>query len=75
MTEALRGTYASHLMNMIKGVNETFTKKLILEGIGYKADVKGTDLVHGSWIFTSGKKAIPATLKLSDKGIITITGH
>src|SRR4051812_28205608 len=38
------GTTGAHLMNMIKGVNESFTKKLILEGIGFKAEVKGTDL-------------------------------
>jgi ribosomal protein L6P/L9E len=55
-TKPLRGTFASHLMNMIQGVNETFTKKLILEGIGYKAEVKGTDLGHGSWIFSSGQE-------------------
>src|SRR3989344_6913582 len=39
------GTHVSHLENMIKGVNELFSKKLIIEGIGFKADVKGTDLV------------------------------
>ncbi len=38
------GTAASHIVNMIQGVNEPFTKKLIIEGIGYKAEVKGTDL-------------------------------
>ncbi len=36
---ALWGTYGSHLKNMVKGVTEQFTKKLLLEGIGVKADV------------------------------------
>src|SRR4051812_20296624 len=43
--EAIRGTYAAHVNNMIEGVTKGFTKKLIIEGIGYKADVRGTDLV------------------------------
>lgn len=69
------GTTGAHLVNMIKGVNEGFTKKLILEGIGYKADVKGTDLVMALGFAHPVKVAIPASLKVtSDKGIVTITG-
>lgn len=69
------GTTFSHINNMIKGVNETFTKKLILEGIGYKADVKGTDLVMSLGFSHPVKVPIPNTLKVaSDKGIVTISG-
>src|SRR3989344_5867592 len=42
---ALWGTYASHAMNMIVGVNTAFSKKLILEGIGYKSEVKVNNMV------------------------------
>src|SRR5690349_14394518 len=42
---ALWGTYASHVMNMIAGVTTPYVKKLIIEGIGYKSEVKGTNLV------------------------------
>lgn len=42
---ALRGTYASHLTNMIRGVVEGYEKKLLIEGIGYRAQLQGTDLV------------------------------
>jgi large subunit ribosomal protein L6 len=63
------GTTGAHLMNMIKGVNESFTKKLILEGIGYKAEVKGTDLAMALGFSHPVKVAIPKTLKVtSDKG-------
>src|ERR1041385_5608818 len=41
-TNALWGTYASHISNMVEGVNKTFSKKLIIEGIGFKADVQGS---------------------------------
>jgi large subunit ribosomal protein L6 len=72
---ALWGTYASHIINMIKGVNEAFTKKLILEGIGYKADVKGNDLVMALGFSHPVAKPIPSTLKVtSDKGIVTVSG-
>src|SRR3989338_6099726 len=45
LTRALWGTFASHLKNMISGVNKLYEKKLIVEGIGFKAEVKGSDLV------------------------------
>ncbi len=74
-TSAIWGTYASHLINMIKGVNELFTKKLILEGIGFKAEVKGTDLVLALGFSHPVKVPIAPTLKVtSDKGIVTISG-
>ncbi len=44
-TKALWGTVAAHVKNMVKGVNEGFEKKLILEGVGYKSEVKGNKLV------------------------------
>ena len=34
------GTSAAHIQNMLRGSQEPFTKKLIVEGIGYKAEVK-----------------------------------
>ena len=44
VARALWGTYASHVSNMVQGVNTPFEKKLALEGIGYKVEVKGTTL-------------------------------
>lgn len=44
-SRALWGTYASHIKNMIKGVVEGFSKKLIIEGIGYRAEVRDKKLV------------------------------
>lgn len=38
------GTVASHIKNMIMGVNEKFVKKLIIEGVGYRATVAGKNL-------------------------------
>lgn len=45
LATALWGTYAAHVRNMIKGVTEGFTKVLDIEGVGYRAEVKGTTIV------------------------------
>jgi large subunit ribosomal protein L6 len=74
-SSALWGTYASHIMNMIAGVNKGFAKKLILEGIGYKSEVKGTNLVMSLGFSHPVTLAIPEGLKLTaEKNIITVSG-
>lgn len=74
-SRALWGTYASHLRNMLEGVNTPFVKKLILEGIGYKAEVQGTTLKMALGFSHPVNVEIPAGLTVaSEKGTITITG-
>ena len=74
-SDALWGTYASHIHNMIAGVSTAFVKKLILEGIGYKSEVKGTDLIMALGFSHPVKVAIPAGLKVTaEKNVITISG-
>ncbi len=41
---AMWGTVASHIKNMVAGVNEKFTKTLVIEGVGYRAAVSGKNL-------------------------------
>lgn len=45
LAKALTGTFASHVKNMVQGVETPYTKKLILEGVGYRVELKGKDLV------------------------------
>lgn len=72
---ALWGTYASHIKNMIAGVNKPFSKELILEGVGFKSEVQGDNLVLALGFSHLVKITIPKTLKVTaDKNIITITG-
>jgi large subunit ribosomal protein L6 len=42
---ALWGTFRALIFNMIEGVSNGFQKKLIIEGIGYKATLNGKKLV------------------------------
>jgi len=44
-SRALHGLYNRLIQNMIVGVSTGFTKTLILNGVGYKANLKGEDLV------------------------------
>ncbi len=72
---ALWGTYASHIINMISGVHKAFEKKLIVEGIGYKSDVKGDELVMSLGFSHPVKEKIPKGLKVTaEKNIITVSG-
>jgi large subunit ribosomal protein L6 len=38
--KALWGTFGSHIKNMVEGVNKGYEIKLIVEGVGFKADVQ-----------------------------------
>ena len=75
-TKALWGTYASHIRNMIEGVTVGFTKKLILEGVGYKSNVVGQNLELALGFSHPVKVEIPSTLTVTaDKNVISITGY
>jgi large subunit ribosomal protein L6 len=74
-SRALWGTYASHIKNMVSGVNKPFEKKLILEGIGYKSEVKGDSIVFALGFSHPVNVSIPAGLKVTaEKNVITISG-
>jgi len=74
-SRALIGTYASHVLNMIHGVTQGFKKKLIVEGVGFRSEVKGKEL-HMSLGFSHPvvmeiPEGITAT---AEKNLITVTG-
>lgn len=73
--QALVGTYASHVRNMLTGVTTGFTKKLLVEGVGYKWDVQGKTLNLALGFSHPVKVAIPDGLTVTaDKGVLTIAG-
>jgi large subunit ribosomal protein L6 len=74
-TLALWGTTASHITNMIKGVNKAFEKKLMLEGIGYRAEVRGEKIVFSLGFSHQIEVEIPKGLKVTiEKNVISISG-
>ena len=74
-SRALIGTYASHVKNMMLGVNSGFSKKLFIEGVGYKWDVQGKTLNLALGFSHPVKVAIPEGLTVkADKGALDISG-
>jgi large subunit ribosomal protein L6 len=43
-TRALQGTMRSLIANMVSGVVKPYSKDLLIEGVGFRAAVKGTDV-------------------------------
>jgi len=75
LARALWGTYASHVRNMIEGVNTPFVKKLVVEGIGYRAEVAGDKLKLQVGFSHPIVASIPKGLAVAaEKNVITISG-
>lgn len=74
-SKSLWGTYASHIKNMIIGVETPYVKKLILEGVGFKSDVKGKELQLALGFSHPVNVIIPEGLTVTaEKNNITVTG-
>ncbi len=74
-SQSLWGTYASHIKNMIAGVTTPYVKKLILEGVGYKSEVRGKEFHFALGFSHPVVVAIPeGIIATADKNNITITG-
>ena len=74
-SRSLWGTYMSHIKNMIKGVVTPFERKLLVEGVGFKCEVKGNTLNMSLGFSHPVLVEIPAGLTVvAEKGSLTITG-
>ncbi len=73
--KALWGTYAAHVRNMVKGVTEGFTKILEIEGVGYRAELKGNSLGLSVGFSHPVALEVPAGITaLVEKSVVTLTG-
>lgn len=74
-SSAMWGTTAAHMRNMIKGVTEGFTKVLEIEGVGYRAEMKGTKLGLSVGLSHPVALDVPAGITATvEKTTITLTG-
>lgn len=74
-SRSLWGTYASHIKNMIDGVQKPYEKKLILEGVGFKSEVKGDEFIFALGFSHPVIVKIPEGIKATaEKNVITISG-
>lgn len=73
--KAFWGLTRALIANMIKGVTEGYEKKLEINGVGYKANVEGRDLVLNIGFSHPVKIKAPEGINfLVDKNIITVSG-
>lgn len=74
LARVLTGTYAAHVKNMVHGVETLFTKKLILEGVGYRMEIKGKEVVLTVGFSHTVPLKIPEDVTaVVEKNILTIT--
>ncbi|OGF65170.1 50S ribosomal protein L6 [Candidatus Giovannonibacteria bacterium RIFCSPHIGHO2_02_42_15] len=72
---ALLGTYASHAKNMIEGVVAGFSKRLDVQGIGYKANLDGANLLLNLGFSHPVKFQAPEGIVFKiEKNIIVVSG-
>ena len=74
--KALWGTMRSNLNNMVVGVTEGFTRKLEINGVGYRAAMQGNKLVLSLGFSHPVEMEVPAGLKVAveNNTSVTITG-
>jgi large subunit ribosomal protein L6 len=74
-TSALWGLTRALIFNMVEGVTKGYSKKLQIEGVGYKARIEGNDLILQMGFSHPVKIQQPEGIKfLVEKNIITISG-
>ena len=75
-TNAYHGLYRSLINNMVKGVTDGFTKTLVITGVGYRAEVKGKELVMNLGYSRDYIAIIPdgLTVVATPDGKLTVTG-
>ena len=72
---ALWGTYAAHARNMVAGVTDGFTKILEIEGVGYRAEMKGDKLVLLMGFSHPVEMKVPEGISVTvEKNVVTVTG-
>ena len=65
---AAHGLYRNLLNNMIIGVSNGFTKVLVINGVGYRAEVQGDKLVMNLGYSNDFIASIPANLTVAVEG-------
>ena len=73
---AAHGLYRNLIFNMVKGVTEGYSKTLVINGVGYRAEVKGKELVMNLGYSNDFIAIIPEglTVTTDPSGKITISG-
>jgi large subunit ribosomal protein L6 len=76
VTKQLHGTTRALIASMIEGVDKTYTKKLKIVGIGYRAALNGNKLTMGLGFSHPVEMEVPADVKVEvpDANTILVSG-
>jgi len=75
-TKALWGTTRAHLNNLIKGLTQGFKKDLEIEGVGYRVNVEGKNLVLKVGYINPVSLEIPDDIEVKiEKNSISVSGN
>jgi large subunit ribosomal protein L6 len=66
---SMHGLYRSLLNNMVTGVSQGFTKNLVINGVGYRAEAKGRVLVLNLGFSNQIEYQVPAGVELKVDGV------
>jgi len=77
ITNALHGLFRSLINNMVKGVSETFTITLLLQGVGYRGNIEKDKLILSLGYSHSINFIIPETIKVKviQNTTLKLTGY
>ena len=74
-SKALHGLTRALLANYVQGVSEGYRKALEVQGVGYKAELKGKDLVLAVGFANTVSVKVPQGLTVNVEGLkIVVTG-
>ena len=75
LSQALWGTFSSHIRNMVAGVNTHFEKKLMVEGVGFRVELSGKNLILNVGFSHPVNMPVPEGLNVVvEKNMITVSG-
>ena len=76
VANAAHGLYRALIQNMVTGVTTGFTKTLVITGVGYRAEVKGKELVMNLGYSNEFIAIIPEglTVTADAQGKVSISG-
>mgnify|MGYP003573965813 CR=1 FL=1 len=73
--KSMHGLYRKLLENMVTGVSTGFSKALLINGVGYRAEVKGTSLLMSLGFSTQIEYVLPEGVAVAVEGNkVTVSG-
>lgn len=76
VSKSMHGLYRQVVSNMVTGVSAGFTKVLIINGVGYRAELKGKSILFNLGFSTQMEYVVPEgiTIQVEGQNKLIVTG-